>query len=86
MNALKAAEDSIKQLTKEVVALDVQQTELVRKKWALEDKIRNQEYVIALLSVNIEEKKKSLSVWKRVAILLAASWALVLSFFNIDRK
>ena len=86
MNALKAAESCIKQLEKEVVALDVQQTELIRKKWALEDKIRNQEYIIALLSVNAEEGEKRLSFWKKAAILLAASWGIMLSLFSIEKK
>lgn len=76
----------LKQFEKEIVFLERQQTELLRKKWALEDKIRKQQERIQQLETSETEKKKGLSVWKKMALVLAASWALVLSLFSIEKK
>jgi len=86
MKNLKQAQESIKQLEKEVVSLEIQQTELLRKKWALEDKIRAQQECISFLSTNVEAEGRSKSIWKKIALLLAAMWAFVFSFFSIDKK
>lgn len=86
MNSRLASENALKQLDKEVVELERQQTELIRKKWALEDKIREQEMLIKRLQYEGTESRNGLSLWKRVALVLGVAWGIVLSFFNIDRK
>ena len=86
MRTREASETAIKQLEREVAFLETQQTELIRKKWALEDKIRKQQELIERFQFEGQEAKNSLSVWKKVALMFAVAWGLVLSFFNIDRK
>ena len=86
MRSGNANERALKQLEKEVVYLERQQTELIRKKWALEDKIREQEMLIKRLQYEGTESKNGLSAWKKVALVLGVAWGIVLSFFNIDRK
>ena len=86
MRTREASETAIKQLEREVAFLETQQTELIRKKWALEDKIRKQQELIERFQFEGQEAKNSLSVWKKGALVLAVLWGLVLSFFNIDRK
>jgi len=79
-------ERALKQLESEIVFLEQQQTELLRKKWALEERIRKQNERIALLEMEGTEAKEKRSMWKKVALVLAATWAIVLSLFSIDRK
>ena len=79
-------ERALKQLENEIVFLEQQQTELLRKKWALEERIRKQNERIALLELEGTEAKEKRSMWKKVALVLAATWAIVLSLFSIDRK
>lgn len=79
-------ERALKQLEKEIVFLERQQTELLRKKWALEDRLRKQQERIQELETRETEAKKGHSFWKKVALILAAFWALIISLFNIDRK
>jgi septal ring factor EnvC (AmiA/AmiB activator) len=86
MRSGDANERALKQLEKEVVYLERQQTELIRKKWALEDKIREQEMLIKHLKHEEGESKRGLSMWKRVALVLGVAWGIVLSLFGIDRK
>jgi len=79
-------ERALKQLESEIVFLEQQQTELLRKKWALEERIRKQNERIALLEMEGTEAKEKRSMWKKVALVFAATWAIVLSLFSIDRK
>lgn len=80
------AEEALKRLEQEIVMLERAQTELLRRKWTLEDKVRKQEDMINLLSLHSESTEKKRSAWRNVALLLAATWGIVLSFFGIERK
>lgn len=86
MRTREASETAIKQLEREIVFLETQQTELIRKKWALEEKIRKQQELIERFQYEGQNAKNSLSVWKKAALVLAVAWGIILSFFNIDRK
>ena len=86
MRTREASETAIKQLEREIVFLETQQTELIRKKWALEEKIRKQQELIERFQYEGQNAKNSLSVWKKAALVLAVDWGIILSFFNIDRK
>lgn len=80
------AEEALKRLEQEIVMLERAQTELLRRKWMLEDKVRKQEDIINLLSLHSESTEKKRSAWRNVALLLVATWGIVLSFFGIERK
>lgn len=86
MKTGNANEKALKQLEKEIVLLEKQQTELIRKKWDLEDRIRKQQVLIQRLQYEGGEAKSTLSLWKKVALILGVTWAIVLSFFNIEKK
>lgn len=86
MRSGNGTERALKQLEKEIVFLERQQTELLRKKWALEDRLRKQQERIQELETRETEAKKGHSFWKKAALILAAFWALIISLFNIDRK
>lgn len=86
MNTLNDSQKALKQLEKEVVELERHQTELIRKKWGLEERIRKQEELIKRLEYEGENNKNALSAWKKAALVLGVAWGIVLSFFNIDRK
>jgi hypothetical protein len=76
----------IKKLENEIVTLDRDYTALIKKKWRMEEDIRKQKELIEKLEdTNLSEIKKR-SLWKKIALLLAASWAVFLSFCGIDRK
>lgn len=86
MRSGNGTERALKQLEKEIVFLERQQTELLRKKWALEDRLRKQQERIQELETREMEAKNGHSFWKKAALILAAFWALIISLFNIDRK
>jgi septal ring factor EnvC (AmiA/AmiB activator) len=86
MDAKQHVEEALKQLEKEIVFLEKAQTELLRKKWALEEKLEKQQEAISSLELQAEKAKEGLSLWKKAAIVMGVAWGIVLSFFNIDRK
>jgi hypothetical protein len=77
----------IKKLESEVVFLEQQQTELLRKKWALEEKNRRQQQNIEELEQKTEQEQKGHSFWKKTALILAAFWAIIVSVLGMgDEK
>lgn len=76
----------IKRLENEIIALQDEQTALLRRKWRLEDEIRKQRELIKQLEMGEMEAVKGRSAWKRVVALMVAFWALFLSFMGMDRK
>lgn len=80
------AEEALKQLEKEIVFLEKAQVEMMKKKWALEAKLEKQQQAMLSLEMRTETAVKQRSFWKKAALVLAAAWAIVLSFFHIDRK
>ena len=86
MKSRNEAEEAIKQLEKEIVMLEKAQVEMMKKKWALEGKLDKQQQALFSLELKAETVVKQRSLWKKIALVLAAAWAIVLSFFHIDRK
>ena len=76
----------IKRLENEIVSLERDFTALIRKKYKMEEEIRVQKAKIENLELTTQSEVKKQSVWKKVAIILATSWGIFLSFFGIDRK
>jgi hypothetical protein len=70
---------TIKKLENEIVHLE-------RKKWQMEAQIRDQKEKISVLEIVSEKEKSKKSVWAKIALVLAASWAVFLSFFDTDKK
>lgn len=77
-------ERALKQLEKEIVFLEQQQTELLRRKWALEERNRRQQERIEELENKTEKEQKGHSFWKKTALILAAFWAIVVSFLAVE--
>lgn len=86
MNEKLATENLIKHLEKQIADMDTDYVSLLRRKWRLEDEIRVQKEKIARLELVSSERREKYSFWKKLAILLAASWAVFLSFCGLDRK
>lgn len=84
MRSGNRTERALKQLENEIVFLEQQQTEMLRKKWALEDRLRKQQERIEELEKGREAEKKGHSFWKKTALILAAFWALVVSFLSME--
>lgn len=76
----------IKNLEKEIVILQDDQTAMIKQKWRLEDDVRKHQDRIRELEVKELNAKKKVSTWKKVTAVLVAAWALVLSLFNFDKK
>jgi predicted nucleic acid-binding Zn-ribbon protein len=76
----------IRRLEDEIVSLDRDYTALLRKKWLLEEKMREQKDQIAELEITTHSEVKKRSFWKKVAIVLVASWGVFLSLCGFDRK
>ena len=81
-------ERALKQLESEIVFLEQQQTELLRRKWALEERNRKQQQRIEELEQRTEKEQKGHSFWKKTALILAAFWAIVVSVLGMgdERK
>jgi predicted unusual protein kinase regulating ubiquinone biosynthesis (AarF/ABC1/UbiB family) len=80
-------ERALKQLESEIVFLEQQQTELLRRKWALEERNRKQQQRIEELEQRTEKEQKGHSFWKKTALILAAFWAIVVSVLGMgDEK
>jgi hypothetical protein len=76
----------IKKLENEIVLLQDEQTALLRRKWQLEDEVRQQKKRIQELEMENKEESDRKGVWKKVVALLLALWTLFLSIFHIERK
>lgn len=79
-------ERALKQLENEIVFLEQQQTELLRKKWSLEERLRKQQERIEELENKTEKEEKGHSFWKKTALILTAFWALVVSLLATEDK
>jgi hypothetical protein len=80
-------ERALKQLESEIIFLEQQQTELLRRKWALEERNRKQQQRIEELEQRTEKEQKGHSFWKKTALILAAFWAIVVSVLGMgDEK
>ena len=77
-------ERALKQLENEIVFLEQQQTELLRRKWALEERNRRQQERIEELEQKTEQEQKGHSFWKKTALILATFWAIVVSFLGME--
>jgi predicted RNase H-like nuclease (RuvC/YqgF family) len=76
----------IKKLENEIVLLQDEQTALLRRKWQLEDEVRQQKKRIQELEMGNMEEKEKIGAWKKLTALLLAIWLLFLSTLGIDRK
>ena len=52
----------------------------------MEEEIRNQKAQIADMETEVRSESEKRSVWKKIALILAASWAVFLSFWGVERK
>jgi predicted unusual protein kinase regulating ubiquinone biosynthesis (AarF/ABC1/UbiB family) len=84
MRSGNRTERALKQLENEIVFLEQQQTELLRRKWALEERNRRQQERIEELEQKTEQEQKGHSFWKKTALILAAFWAIVVSFLGME--
>jgi hypothetical protein len=84
MRSGNRTERALKQLESEIVFLEQQQTELLRRKWALEERNRRQQERIEELEQKTEQEQKGHSFWKKTALILAAFWAIVVSFLGME--
>lgn len=76
----------IKKLESEIVELEQSQVALIRKKHKMEEEIRSHKAKIADLELIKHSEAQKSSLWKKVALVLAASWAVFLSFIGVDKK
>jgi hypothetical protein len=76
----------IKKLEDEIVELEQCQVALLKRKNRMEEELRRQKAKIADLELITHSESQKLSLWKKVALILAASWAVFLSFVGFERK
>jgi hypothetical protein len=77
----------IERLEKEIVALQDEQTAILKKKYKLEDSLREQKKIIADLKLRETNAVDGEKGWQKVSALLLAIWVLFMSLFgNDDRK
>jgi hypothetical protein len=76
----------IRRLEDEIVSLDRDYTTLLQKKWLLEEQMRKQREQIAELEITTISEVKKRSIWKKMALILGAAWAIFLSFSGLDKK
>lgn len=76
----------IKKLENEIVLLQDEQTALLKRKWQLEDEVRQQKKRIQELEMGKKEETERKGAWRKATALLLAIWTLFLSMFHIERK
>lgn len=52
----------------------------------LEEQMRKQREQIAELEITTSSEAKKRSIWKKMALILGAAWAVFLSFSGLDKK
>lgn len=77
---------AIKRLELEITSLQDEQTALLRKKYHLEDELREKKKRIEELELRETEAYKGKKIWQKVTALLLAIWVLFLSLFGVERK
>ena len=77
---------AIKRLELEITALQDEQTALLRKKYHLEDELRQKKKRIAELELRETEASKGKKTWQKITALLLAVWVLFLSLFGVEKK
>lgn len=77
---------TIKRLEKEIVALQDEQTALLRKKYMLEDEIRKHNKRIKELENKGMEAEHGKKTWQKLTAFILAVWVVFLSLFGVDRK
>lgn len=85
MNA-KKKERTIKILEDEIVKLQDEQTDLIRRRWKLEAQITEQrDRIKELENEHIEEQEKK-GLWQKTTAFLLAIWVLFLSLFGHEKE
>lgn len=77
---------AIRRLEMEITSLQDEQTALLRKKFLLEDELREKKRLIEDLQLRETEAREGKKAWQKAAALLVAVWVVVLSFFGIEKK
>ena len=80
------SERVIKKLENEIVVLEQDLTAIIRKKYKMEEEIRQQKAKIEALELTTRSEVAKQSTWKKIALLLGAAWAVFLSFCGFERK
>jgi septal ring factor EnvC (AmiA/AmiB activator) len=80
------SERVIKKLENEIVVLEQDLTAIIRKKYKMEEEIRQQKAKIEVLELTTRSEVAKQSTWKKIALLLGAAWAVFLSFCGFERK
>lgn len=80
------SERVIKKLENEIVVLEQDLTAIIRKKYKMEEEIRQQKAKIEDLELATRSEVAKQSTWKKIALLLGAAWAVFLSFCGFERK
>ena len=76
----------IQRLEREIIALQDEQTAILKKKYSLEDELRLQKKRIADLELRETDAVEGKKGWQKVSAFLLAIWLLVLSLLGIERK
>jgi hypothetical protein len=80
------SERVIKKLENEIVVLEQDLTAIIRKKYKMEEEIRQQKAKIEVLELTARSEVAKQSTWKKIVLILAASWGVFLSFCGFERK
>jgi hypothetical protein len=86
MKTPKKKEDTIKLLEKEIIALQDEQTELLRRRWKLDAQIAEQRKRIEELEMGHIQEKEKKNLWQKTAAVLLAAWLLFLSLFSNEKE
>jgi hypothetical protein len=76
----------IEKLEREIIALQDEQTAILKKKYSLEDQLRLQKKRIADLELRETDAVEGKKGWQKFSAFLLAIWLLVLSLLGIERK
>ncbi len=79
-------EKLIEKLEREIIALQDEQTAILKKKYSLEDQLRFQKKRIADLELRETSAVEGKKGWQKVSAFLLAIWLLVLSLLGVERK
>jgi septal ring factor EnvC (AmiA/AmiB activator) len=86
MKTPKKKEDTIKLLEKEIIALQDEQTELLRRRWKLDAQIAEQRKRIEELEVGHIQEQEKKGLWQKTTAVLLAMWLLFLSLFSNEKE
>jgi predicted nuclease with TOPRIM domain len=86
MKTPKTKEYKIKLLENEIIKLQDEQTELLRRRWKLDAQIAEQRSRIKELEIGHIQEAEKKNLWQKTAAVLLAAWLLLLSLFSNEKE